>query len=62
MSYLIMGRPVSYWNELEASRSKFEQDLILENATLRAKVHYFEDMVNKASRFIKQVDGNGRPE
>lgn len=43
-----MGQPISFWMELKYKSDMLNvTDILRENALLRAKVSYYEDMINK---------------
>lgn len=50
---MFMGETLQFWVELKAKSENLDVTyLIRENAELRAKVSYFEDMIKKANQFI----------
>ena len=53
-----MGETIGFWIELKAKADTLDVAyLIRENAAMRAKVSYFDDMVRRAGEFKSVVDG-----
>jgi len=53
----VMGHPVDYWMELKRNTDVSKEDLITENAVLRAKVSYYEDKIQAMVDFKENQDG-----
>lgn len=47
-----MGKPVSYWAELDREVKKLNlESLLKENASLRARVSFYEDKLKEMEQF-----------
>lgn len=60
-SNFFLGEPLSYWVELKRLVTEVPpevNDLIRENASLRAKVTYYEDKIRQMSNYGSTVDGS----
>lgn len=48
VEHCFMGQPISFWRELKYKSDMLNvTEILRENALLRAKVSYYEDMINK---------------
>jgi hypothetical protein len=58
-----LGKPTSYWIELQATvESQGFDRLILQNASLRAKVSFYEARLKEMIDFMDFQNGQDKPE
>jgi len=51
---LFLGKPITYWLELNRKMEDLQLDkLIMEMATLRAKVSFYESRINEMEKFMR---------
>lgn len=54
---MLFGETLSFWLELKMQADKLNYtDLIRDNAKLRAKVSYYENMFNQVNKYREVVD------
>ena len=54
-----MGREFSYWVELQRNVDADKEELLVENARLRAKVSFYEDRLKSMTEFMNRM-ANGK--
>lgn len=53
-----MGKPLEYWLALhvQVQERGLDEDLIVENAKLRAIVSFYEDQIRKMTEYREKID------